>query len=394
MEWPAHTSEVRPWSPQGRVPREDRMVTEVTVSIPPMIANLNYEPPLAVFLASEKATTKISALNNESGHQLAAISGFLLRSEAVSSSKIERVNASRNDYAKATVGLKASKDAEQIVAATMAIQKMIDSAKDGAITLEALLEAHHILLKADPIDAQYAGRLREVQNWIGGSDYSPRGAVHVPPPHELVPALIEDLLIFANRDDIPVMAQAAIVHAQFESIHPFTDGNGRIGRALIGAVLRRRNLTTTTVVPIASAMVSDVETYFSLVNNYRNGAVTDFVHYLCVCAERAADASQDSIRALNELPEQWKQVVGANQNSAALKIIDQLLNHPVIDSSQAAHFAGVKESSIYYALDLLVDNEVLEVVSSSKRNRAWAAGDVLDEIDRLNDRLRQTNLKG
>lgn len=370
------------------------MVTEVTVSIPPNIANLSYEPPLSVFLASEKATTKISALNTESGHQLAAISGFLLRSEAVSSSKIEQVNASRNDYAKATVGLKASKEAEQIVAATMAIQKMIDSAGGGSITLEALLEAHRILLASDPMDAHYAGRLRDVQNWIGGSDYSPRGAVHVPPPHEMVPELIDDLLIFANRNDIPVMAQAAIVHAQFESIHPFVDGNGRIGRALIGAVLRRRNLTTTTVVPIASAMVADVETYFSLVNNYRTGAVTDFVHYLCVSAEHAADASQDSIRALNDLPEQWRQAVDANRNSAALKIIDQLLNHPVIDSSQAAHFAGVRESSIYYALDLLEQHEVLEVVSASKRNRAWAAVDVLDEIDRLNDRLRQREMKG
>lgn len=88
------------------------MVAEVTVSIPPKIAHLTYHQPLPVVFASEKATIKISALNIESGHQLAAISGFLLRSEAPSSSKIEQVNASRNDYAKSSVGLKASKEAE------------------------------------------------------------------------------------------------------------------------------------------------------------------------------------------------------------------------------------------------------------------------------------------
>ena len=81
--------------------------------------------------------------------------------------------------------------------------------------------------------------LRTVQNWIGGSDYSPRDALYVPPPPDTVHAYMNDLTEFANRTDIPVLIQAAIAHAQFESIHPFTDGNGRIGRALINTIFRR-----------------------------------------------------------------------------------------------------------------------------------------------------------
>ncbi len=388
MNWPAHTEETRAWSPTGRVPREDRMVSEIKVSIPPMIASLDYVPTMEVILESEKATAKIASLNNESGHQLVAISGFLLRSEAVSSSKIEHVNAARNDFAKATVGLKASKEAHSIVAATMAIQKMIERASDSIITLESLLEAHRILMSDDPVDAKYAGKIRDVQNWIGGSDYSPLGAVHVPPPHEMVPELLEDLLRYCNRDDVPVMIQAAVAHAQFESIHPFTDGNGRIGRALIGAILRRRNLTTGPVIPIASALVANVSRYFELVNNYRDGEVTDFVLYLCQSAIHAVEASNESIKALRALPDEWRALAGTSKNSAADKIIGRLLDHPVIDSYQASVFAEVKENSVYYALDQLVDSGVLALVSQSKRYRAWAAVDVLDEVERLNLRLQ------
>lgn len=91
----------------------------------------------------------------------------------------------------------------------------------------------------------------------------------------------------------------------FESIHPFTDGNGRIGRALIGAVSRRRGLTKNTVTPIASAMVADVDTYFSLVNNYRSGDFDPFVLYLARSAVRASDAARESDAALDALPAMW-----------------------------------------------------------------------------------------
>ena len=99
-------------------------------------------------------------------------------------------------------------------------------------------------MQDDPGEVRYAGRIRDMQNWIGGSDYSPRDALYVPPPPETVEGYLDDLIRFANRNDLPVLSQAAVAHAQFESVHPFTDGNGRIGRALINAILRRRGATT------------------------------------------------------------------------------------------------------------------------------------------------------
>ena len=109
------------------------------------------------------------------------------------------------------------------------------------ITVEHLLAIHKQLLQDTPLE-RHAGKLREQQNWIGGSSHNPCSAAFVPPPFKRVPELLEDLCAFCNGEDLPAIAQAALAHAQFETIHPFIDGNGRTGRTLIHVILRRRGL--------------------------------------------------------------------------------------------------------------------------------------------------------
>lgn len=386
--WPAHASKIVPWKSSGRPPREDREFTEVEVSLPPLIADLWFEPGRETIVALEEAAIAIASLDVTAASRMAAISGFLLRSEAVSSSKIEHVDAKRNDYARAMIGLKATDQANSMVAAAEAVQNMInDAGTTGAVRLEAILAAHKTLMKDDPTDGTHAGSFREVQNWIGGSDFSPRGAIHVPPPAELVPGLMDDLIAFCARLDVPIMAQAAIAHAHFESIHPFTDGNGRIGRALIGAISRRRGLTKNTVIPIASAMVADVERYFSLLNNYREGDVDPFVLYLAKSSLHAAEAASESVASLDALPAAWIEAVRPRKGSADEKIIPWLLERPVFEAHSAAHIAGIEERSVYRVLDRLTNAGVLTQITQSQRNRAWAATEVLDEVDQLNRRL-------
>lgn len=388
-DWPTHTHETRPWKSAGRGPREDRMFTEVEVSIPPFIADLNYQPAPHVAAALEEAAVAAGSLDLTFGEQMSSFGTFLLRTESVASSRIERVNATMDDLAKAVVGVKASESARATVAAVRALTTMVTSAGDkGRIDLDDLLTAHHELMKDDPTDARYAGTLRDVQNWIGGSDYSPRGAVHVPPPPELVPELMADLLEFANRRDMTVLMQAAIAHAQFESIHPFTDGNGRIGRALINSIMRTRGITTHAVVPVASAMVADVDHYFALVNGYRHGAVGPFVAYLADATSRSARQARVSAVELAALPSRWRERVRPRGGSAAAKLIDTLLEHPVLDADSAARLVGASASSTYAAIEHLVTAGVLHPITASKRNLAWAATDVMDEIESLNIRLR------
>ena len=358
--WPAHDYVTVPYKPSVRAPREDRMLTEISASVLPRIAGVHYYPERETMVLLEDAVVAMAALDAVSGSRVTAISGFLLRSEAVSSSKIEHVEASRDDVARAIVGAKASENAKSVVAATDAIASMIaDAGATGSVRSEALIKAHHTLMKYDPVDFKYAGRYRDVQNWIGGSDYTPLNAIHIPPVPDDVQGLMDDLLAFCNRSDIPVLAQAAIAHAQFESIHPFTDGNGRIGRAIIGSIARRRNLTKQIVTPIASAMVADVSRYFSLINAYRTGDLEPFVAYLASSAVLAVEASRESILRLEDLPAEWMDAARPRRGSADEKLIARLLEVPVFDADKAAGMAGVATASIYGALDRLTEARML-----------------------------------
>jgi len=137
------------------------------------------------------------------------------------------------------------------------------------ITEELLLELHHRLLQRIRLD-EYGGRFREEQNWIGGSDYNPCSATYVPPPPELVGDIIADLCAFCNDDSLPIIAQAAIAHAQFETIHPFVDGNGRTGRALIHMVFRRRGLAERVLLPVSLVLATMARSYIDGLTVYRH----------------------------------------------------------------------------------------------------------------------------
>lgn len=388
MTWPAHTFDTREWEPRQRQSsKADRTLTHVEVAIPPMIAQLNYSAPPAVAQSMESAVIAVSRLEAGFGDHLAPLSDFLLRSESVASSKIESVDAGWRGFGRAVVGGKSSEDAKSQLAAVHALAAMTDAADHGPITEDSLLDAHRMLMAPDFYTARDSGRIREVQNWIGGSDYTPISALYVPPPPGLVPDLLNDLVVFANRTDLPILAQAAIAHAQFESIHPFTDGNGRIGRALISALLRRRGLTRRVTVPLASAMLADTRRYFSHLTAYRAGDVDTFVGYLASAAVHASQASEESAMALSELPERWKHRASPRANSADDALITGLLDSPILNADMAQQITGTSDASTYRALGRLVDAGVLELISTSKRNQIWAATDVLAELDALSDAI-------
>jgi Fic family protein len=379
MDWPAHHSQERPWTPRNR---QDRTLRTIDASVPPYIGEQPCDTIGNSARAQESAVIAVARLEAGFGQHLAPLADFLLRSESVASSKIEHIDAGWRAFGKAIAGGRASDDAKSQLAAVRALTELVDTANTGPITLPAILQAHRLLMEPDPY-ADNPGALRSAQNWVGGSDYSPIGAAYVPPPPEMVPALMDDLLVFAGRTDVPILAQAAIAHAQFESIHPLTDGNGRIGRALISAILRRRGLTRRVTVPLASAMLADTDLYFRQLTDYRRGEAIPLIGYVAHAALHASEAAEESAARLAKLPQRWRDATRPRANSADEALLDRLLDVPIFNADTAQQITGTTDASTYKALNRLTEAGVLELLSSGARNRIWAASDVLAELDTL-----------
>jgi Fic family protein len=240
----------------------------------------------------------------------------------------------------------------------------------------------------DPMERDYAGKLRDMQNWLGGSDHSPFGATYVPPAPDTVPDYLGDLLEFANRDDLPVLVQCAVAHAQFESIHPFTDGNGRVGRGLINSILRRRRVTTRTVVPLASALVAHRDRYFDQLTAYRGGDPGPLTLGFAVASHIAAAESRVTARRLDEIPELWQHDIGnVRADSAAARLLALLPMNPVLSVEDMTSKIDGNPSAMYAAVDRLAAAGILRPLTERKRNQVWGAAAIIDELDALGTRI-------
>lgn len=387
--WPAHGWEALPWRQQQRAgSRADRQFDTVDASVPPTIVGLDYLPSFATTVACETALLTVATADADSEGNSAALARFMIRSESVASSKIERIQADAVDYARALAGGRSNASATSMVAASTALHSLVERVGvRGVFEPEDVMHAHRALMHEDPAEREYAGRLRDMQNWIGGSDFSPRAALYVPPAPERVPDLIDDLIGYLNRDDVPALTQAAIAHAQFESIHPFTDGNGRIGRALVSASLRRRGVTRSTVIPLASGILARRDDYFAALSAYRAGDPEPIIVLFATSARVAASEARVSITRITALPVAWNEEVRARRGSAAAALLRAFSDNPVLSSVEVERSSGAGATQTYSAIGRLEEAGIVREITGRKRDRVWAATELMAELDDLDRRI-------
>jgi Fic family protein len=223
------------------------------------------------------------------------------------------------------------------------------------ITVDGLLSIHRHLLEGTRHE-EYAGKVRTSQNWIGGSDYNPCSAAFVPPPEDHVEALLEDLCAFCNLDSLPAVAQAAIAHAQFETIHPFADGNGRTGRVLIHVVLRRRGLATTALPPLSLVLATWARDYVEglTATRYRGPAssraaqdgMNRLVGLFAAGTRRAVRDAEATGARVVEVQREWRERLGGvRKNSAADLLIEALPAAPIVTVQSAAALVDRSEQA-------------------------------------------------
>src|SRR6266576_3996627 len=289
------TSQRRLWTPSLTAfgGRRSRRKFYYEAFIPPPIADL--ELPLQNDVASvvTEAEVAVRALNETSPRlgSLEVLSRQLLRAEAVASSRIEGLEMSHRWLARAAFDPdEADASAQYVLGNVRAMEQAIAlGARARTLTIRDIRAIHATLFRGTPYE-RHGGELRSSQNWIGGDDESPRGADFIPPPEDDVPSLLEDLCTFVNRDDLPAVAQAAIAHAQFETIHPFGDGNGRVGRSLIHVVLRRRGLAVNYVPPVSLILATDQTAYIRGLTTFRTYAPAGLASWVGTFAQAVRTA--------------------------------------------------------------------------------------------------------
>jgi Fic family protein len=381
------------WQSQPHIhaPVKHRRACQYQAFIPDALGGVELALPVEVVGMVSEAEAAVRGLNDRAQPALVPLARLLLRTESIASSKVEGLQMGVRELARAEArmetGGKKSPTAVEIVANIDAMETAVnEAATSERFGEEQLLRIHRRLMEHDP-RPQVAGRFRMGQNWIGGNDYTPCGADYVPPPVEEVTRLLDDLYTVMNDDLLPPLVQAALVHAQFETIHPFDDGNGRTGRALIHVILRRRGVAPDYVPPISVILANSRERYIAGLERFRGDGTVEWIEHFASVTTHAANLAAEYVNRVESLMENWREQLRATihprADAAAWAVINVLPAYPVITSPVAAATTGRSKGPIHDALAQLVEAGVLIPLSASRRNQGWEAVGMLDLLEEL-----------
>jgi Fic family protein len=397
----------RQWraDPGSGLPRRDRQLCEYEAYVPDPLVGRQFTLNGDVAADMADAEAAIARLNSTASALVdtEALARLLLRAECVASSKIEGLEVGprrliRAEAARVLGDPSGDVTADEVLGNIEAMSWAVNTlATRESITVDGLLEIHGRLL-AGTRHERFGGKIREEQNWIGGSNYNPCSASFIPPPHEEVPDLLDDLCTFCNNDSLPAIVQAAIAHAQVETIHPFVDGNGRTGRALIHVILRRRGLAERVLPPISLILATRADDYISglTATRYRGdatspGAHDGLNHWIGTFASAASRSVTDAFafeERVGEVEEAWRERVGRiRADSATARLIRTLPGAPIVTVSGASELIGRSFQQTNEAITRLVAAKVLHQVTIGKRNRAFEASEVVDAFTDLERQL-------
>jgi len=323
-------------------------------AVPARIGELTFRLSTAVMAEAEEAASAIARFDESTQHGLGAIAAVLLRAESAASSQIEQISASARAIAEAELTGSGSGNAVVVADNVHAMTEAIGNA--SPLSADDIVEVQRILLERH---SPHLVGWRTEPVWIGGGGSTPVTADYVGPDQRRIPDAIDDLIRFASRDDFPLLPQIAVVHAQFETIHPFADGNGRTGRALVQIMLRSKQLTRTATLPLSGGLLIEKDRYFAALGAYRAGDAAPIIDQFCRAALRAVRDGQVLTTRLSDLRDTWRTTIKVRADSTAWKIIDLLPAHPVIDAETVAALTGIHPNNVRRAIEPLVAAGIL-----------------------------------
>lgn len=346
-------------------------------AVVPQIGTAELMLPAELAAQLDEATRLLTAFDAGGAGEVAPFAAVLLRSESAASSQIENLTSSARALAEVEIGVNSRSNAAMILANVRTMQAALDFA--GHLDEGSILRMHEALM-ANQTHIQ-PGEWRTQQVWVGGSPLHPADAEFVPPVPTDVPGLMADLVTFLDRDDLPPLALGALAHAQFETIHPFGNGNGRTGRALLHSVLLRTGAIRRVTVPISAGLLAIRDQYFAALMAYRVGDPEPILRCVSEAARSGVVVGERLVERLRAIRAEWTNRVRARADSSVHRVLDLLLQQPVVTARVLMDSLGVSGPSAQAALARLTDTGILIESTGRRRDRVFRAPEVLTALD-------------
>lgn len=351
----------------------------------PLPPKLNWSPELVAAVAD--AGHLLGRLAGEGGrlpnpHLL--IRPFVRR-EAVLSSKIEGTQATLGELLADEAGAgvaRAPDDLKEVRNYVVALEKGVARLGKLPLSLRLVKELHHTLMKGVRGDSAAPGEFRRIQNWIGPPGATVANARFVPPPPNELPACLDAWEKYLHERELPPLMQVALLHYQFEAIHPFIDGNGRVGRLLITLFLLERGLLPSPLLYLSAFFEATRRDYYDLLTDVsRRGEWEPWIlYFLRGVAHQARDAL-DRVERINTLREKWRHSLASKQTRPIMALLDRITGNPFVTTGGASKELDVAFTTAQRAIDWLVRYKILKQTDDAQRGRLYVAQALLDILD-------------
>lgn len=348
----------------------------------PPYPDLNLDKEMMDLLS--KANRSIGTLEGASRHipNIDLFIAMYVRKEALLSSQIEGTQATMDDILDPALSENTNQNIQDVVSYIKASQYAKERLKELPISNRLIKETHKVLVENLRGDEKYPGEFRRSQNWIGPAGSTLRNARYIPPNVEDMIEAMSDLEKFINADDeIDPLIKIALIHYQFETIHPFLDGNGRLGRLLINLFFLEKQVLTYESLYISYYLKRNRIEYYDRLMEVRNkGNYEQWVKFFLLGLIESANDAVETIEKLVQLHDNNKRKIDnlASKSKAIPKIFKYLEASPIIDIKKTSEDLGFAYNTIARGVDMLVELKILKQTENVQRNRVFSYEEYLE----------------
>lgn len=367
---------------------------EYQAALPLLIAERSVAVPDDLSARISALLVEMARFDVELGQRADNVPTMLLRSESSASSQIDRLTSTAQSVALAELYPKASSDARLVVANIIATQRALEL--PAGLSLEGIVEIHDLLLDNSHLENQTNSafeKLRQKPVWLGGTSFTPHTALFVPPAFQHVPEYMADLIEFGTRSDLNPVVKAAILYAQFQTVHPFLTANGQTGRALIHHIFRAEGVLSSTLIPVSVGFLHNIDSLINALQSYREGDPLVIIEELVSALELALFVSRVTETSIESLLEDWDSLVGHRKGSKIRQLPKTLVKQPVVNSAYLADSLGVTQRTATTLILRACEYGMLRHMGKRQRGDFYQSDAIINVLDEINEASTFRNIR-